>query len=578
MKNALATLAALLTLITLNAQAPRLTCITASPSGADTIKWQSGCATPTGYRVYASSSIGGPYADISGLLPGTNASFVFPTANSGTNVWYYHVLEQCGGNPPTFSDTLDNRPPVAPQIESVTALVNVGNGATAAQITWRPSRSPQTRTYNMYIERPAGSGVDVSIPTGTRIPDTFFVHSTSEIGQHPERYTVRAVDACNSLSLRAPYHRTMFLSYNLDACTGRLTLTWNHYKGWGRIREHQVYLAINGTNATLAATLGPQDSSYVLTQTLADNDFVTAYITAIQDTTKLISSSSQRISQTFSVNRRVDYAYLTGLNVLPAGGVELQWLQDIVADMGRTEVFRSEPRQSTLTLVAPIINAQPSNTFIDPTQQFAQGPLFYRIDATDRCNNVTSTGLARTVFLEGYADTDNGVNQLQWSFSLMPFGAVTSYELFEVGNPSPITSIAPASALRFTHIPNIDTATTCYYVESRVQLSLPDGQSIPATNRSNIICLTQKPKIQAPTAFVPKGVNRKFNAVLAFGKGLPFYMAIFDRWGERVFETTNADEGWNGISRSGTQYPDGQYLYYIKVGNQELRGGVQLLK
>ena len=39
---------------------------------------------------------------------------------------------------------------------------------------------------------------------------------------------------------------------------------------------------------------------------------------------------------------------------------------------------------------------------------------------------------------------------------------------------------------------------------------------------------------------------------------------IFDRWGDKIFETTNPDAGWNGTYKGKTMLP-GVYVYYVDV-------------
>ncbi len=69
-----------------------------------------------------------------------------------------------------------------------------------------------------------------------------------------------------------------------------------------------------------------------------------------------------------------------------------------------------------------------------------------------------------------------------------------------------------------------------------------------------------------PNAFTPNGdgINDDF-----FGKGYlegatNFRMAIWNRWGELVFETTNPNDKWNGEKRnSGGMSPEGVYTYVV---------------
>ncbi len=102
-------------------------------------------------------------------------------------------------------------------------------------------------------------------------------------------------------------------------------------------------------------------------------------------------------------------------------------------------------------------------------------------------------------------------------------------------------------------------------------------------------------KVYYPNAFFPKGkdtINTIFKVLIDTEykekdyNFTSFEMKIFDRWGEKVFETTDPKEGWDGTFR-GSELPPGAYLYNNnwKVdinGKKEYQGGkkgqIMLLK
>ena len=70
-----------------------------------------------------------------------------------------------------------------------------------------------------------------------------------------------------------------------------------------------------------------------------------------------------------------------------------------------------------------------------------------------------------------------------------------------------------------------------------------------------------------PTAFSPNadGVNDIFR-VISRCPVKRFDLHVYNRWGEPVFETTEADEGWDGVFRN-RQQPLGVYVYYVDYFN-----------
>jgi gliding motility-associated-like protein len=89
------------------------------------------------------------------------------------------------------------------------------------------------------------------------------------------------------------------------------------------------------------------------------------------------------------------------------------------------------------------------------------------------------------------------------------------------------------------------------------------------------------PEIYIPTAFTPNndGLNDKFKVtpigVRSFG-----YVAVYDRWGQLIYRTTNYNEGWDG-TLNGAKLPTGTFVYVAQAtdyrGRPMLRKGTVTL-
>ena len=89
--------------------------------------------------------------------------------------------------------------------------------------------------------------------------------------------------------------------------------------------------------------------------------------------------------------------------------------------------------------------------------------------------------------------------------------------------------------------------------------------------------------IMMPTGFTPNGdgLNDIFKVKYPFPVK-QFYLAVYDRWGEKVFETNKISEGWDGTLK-GLPTPQGTYVWIISftdINNkqQQLKGLVTLLR
>jgi gliding motility-associated-like protein len=90
--------------------------------------------------------------------------------------------------------------------------------------------------------------------------------------------------------------------------------------------------------------------------------------------------------------------------------------------------------------------------------------------------------------------------------------------------------------------------------------------------------------IGVPNAFTPNGDGRNdvFN-VIVYCPVSEFYMYIYNRWGQKVFETTRPEEGWDG-NVFGSMGENGIYVYEIGYHSvsthlvKKLRGNIMLFR
>ena len=67
----------------------------------------------------------------------------------------------------------------------------------------------------------------------------------------------------------------------------------------------------------------------------------------------------------------------------------------------------------------------------------------------------------------------------------------------------------------------------------------------------------------APTAFSPDndGINEVFIMSASGIKEETFHVAVYDRWGEIIYESTNISQGWDGRVKGGEKAPIGSYTW-----------------
>jgi gliding motility-associated-like protein len=119
---------------------------------------------------------------------------------------------------------------------------------------------------------------------------------------------------------------------------------------------------------------------------------------------------------------------------------------------------------------------------------------------------------------------------------------------------------SPSTGLDSTDISNPlaqPTLTTTYTVTI-------DNGSGCSTDRQVTITVLHNNKIYVPNSFSPNGDNRNDYLFVRGNNLFGVRMLVFDRWGEKVFESNNASVGWDGTF-NGKELDPGVYTWIVTV-------------
>jgi gliding motility-associated-like protein len=85
--------------------------------------------------------------------------------------------------------------------------------------------------------------------------------------------------------------------------------------------------------------------------------------------------------------------------------------------------------------------------------------------------------------------------------------------------------------------------------------------------------------VQEYNVFTPNGDGFNDEFLIDYTGNREFLLTIFDRWGRKMFITTNKLEGWDGKTAGGADVPDGVYYYTLWVGpDQHSVGNITLIR
>lgn len=544
------------------------------------------CGPFVHYYIYASTSSGGPFTIIDSISTLSDTDYVHVGALAVSATWYYYIVPiyNCPGFVPIPGATIQNAPPAAPIISHVTV------GPQGAEIHWLPSPSNQTCFYVIYYDSIRSNSERHDTVWGrfnTTYIDSFYTYNANNEAIY---YTIEANDCCgNNNGIIRPAHRTIYLDDEELKCDGKVHYDWSPYVGWNSIYSYRFYVSINGAPYSLESELPAVANGFDFSD-FGDFDSVCAFVVAVNAADTTIQSQSNINCSTPAVIQQPKYFYLLNADVNDNENVEVSWIIDTTAEMFRYYIETKYSGIPFLRLyetptIRPFISEQDTTT--DTLSNTAIQSYTYRLQSDDSCGNKVKSTEASTIFLKVTLSNYYEFT-LNWTPFDIDYGLVTSYTIYRRQNNDPYVLVATVDPNSYEYIDNVenivqDGALYCYKVVANFQLRLPGGRQINSLrSRSNRACITHRPIVYIPNAFVPNGSNTIFKPDITFNDLSGYSMSIFNRWGEEIFSSSDYNTGWDG-KKNGKDCPAGGYAYLIKFNGldgfvNEYKGVVLLIR
>jgi gliding motility-associated-like protein len=162
--------------------------------------------------------------------------------------------------------------------------------------------------------------------------------------------------------------------------------------------------------------------------------------------------------------------------------------------------------------------------------------------------------------LQGSSTSLRYANRLRWELTSLPAGCTASalyYRIFYRPSASgPFVLLDSTAQTTYTHN-NLPFPGGCYQVQAV-------GARNTRSGLSNEACQENCVFFSLPNIFTPNGDG--INDVYALnGQGFDLkYFRIYNRWGEKVFETNQIDEPWDGTYH-GKMYEPEVFVYDLQA-------------
>ncbi len=471
----------------------------------------------------------------------------------------------------SFTDLTYPQPPVVTSVS-----IDSQNGD--AVINWIPPPSGDTQGYIIYE---CVNNIPVILDTIWNAATTQFIDLTanSVIGQ--VSYAVAAFDTCytgfppspntSPADCKTSLHLATNIPYGI--CDDYIAFSWQGYEGWDSGTDiHIIYHAFLPTGAVGQPVYAPLDTvpgdifNYVH-QNMPVDGLNYYYIEAVAAGSGY-RAQSNAVGVTTPYPTPSSYFYLASVNVLSNDLIEIKIDMESVNWTQNYNLQRYDEETLQWMDVINISNMNGNSALAEDSDVSADVFSYsYRFIVTNMCNDVLdTTNIGTSILLVGVENTSRVVNILNWSAYDGWTNGVEKYlihrSIGEYGTDQVIANVSGSvlayeddvSGLLYT------PGQFCYTIEAIERGANVTGR-INSSN-SNLLCLSQDPKIWIPNAFIVGGVNDTWRPVISFADFTAYKMIVYSRWGDVVYETDDINAPWDG-TMNGKVVQEGAYAYYI---------------
>jgi gliding motility-associated-like protein len=504
---------------------------------------------------------------------GTITSSITVTPNATTSYTVTYTLNSCVG---TATSNITVNP--MPTVSLSPATICAGQSST---VTATPNPSGGTFTWN---NAQTTSSITISPIVTTNYTVLYVLNGCTTTGTGV--VTVNPIPSVTVSSATICAGETATITAIPNATGG--TYTWANNSATSNsltvnpssTTNYSVTYSLNGCNSSGSSgtvTVNPLPVVNVNSPTICEGQSATISATASIPSGTYLWSPNGETTSSITVNPSITTSYSLVYDV--NGCISAPVTSTVTVNPIPTVGFVADQLTGCAPLTVTFSNTVGNQS--NCSWDFGNGQLtndcvasytFYQGGCYDISLTTTENGCSNTLTLNDYICVEN-----------LPIAAFTT-SISTFTDPTQTVSFSNNSVGASSYswdFGNQQTSTDENPVHTYSNTS--NGYTITLTATSAMGCTdTYQQSIQyqegevfyIPNTFTPDGDNHNQTFKPIFTTGFDpynFEMIIYNRWGESIFETHNADEGWDGsYGKFGIKVNDGTYTYKIIYKNPQI--------
>jgi len=439
------------------------------------------------------------------------------------------------------------------------------------QLGWNPSTADDLEEYKIF-QQTTGINYYATIPGD----NTSYITNDAIGYDSPVSFFIIAVDKCGNGSANEEIeylHTTIWLKDIVySECEKHNTISFTPY-----IRDHNKaveYYSIqrkNNTGSTYYEIAQQNDNTDYIDDDIELGNTYYYRIVAHWNDNKTAFSSSSCIKQiTTTIIPKPDFVYTQSVSV-NNNEIDISAYFDNSVDITNLNIYRRTTMDTSWDYISTMNINGAYATYTDIDVNTESTSYYYKIVPTNKCDNetvaITENNISKTILLSLYSTTE-GDSHLSWTnYEGWEVKEFEIYRFQEGETPQLITTV-DANVFEYNDSP---INTGAYSGQWHYQIkAIEDNSNIHALTNleslSNIAITSLSTEMFLPNAFAPRGTNYEFKPIGKNISNAGYSMEIYNRWGQKIFRSSDASVGWNG-DFNGEHSPKGTYAYIIKYIN-----------
>ncbi len=479
---------------------------------------------------------------------------------------YYQVYYNNGGNCDYISNQAhdfltDLTPPATARLDTVS--INLANGKT--ELGWERSTSKDAYAYIIYLK----DDIWITIDTLYGAETTFYCDEIHSANYLPQQYCIATLDTCLNASPLGEAHNTLLLISTTFKCDSIIRLQWNNYLNMpNEVDSFRIYAAANNDDFKQIASVKRNVLTYDYKHADINNNYK-FYVQAYNQSNKY-TSTSNIVYVSFTKTISDGSVLMRYVTVKEDNHLEIAaYINDSIL-FNNVILYKSVDSGKTFTYFDKQAKLTEKETYLfsDHQVNIHTNIYYYFFKLTDECDiEHVSSDTANNIVLRE-VESDFQSNSIIWNeYKGFPnnLDAYDIYRKTQIQSQFSLISSKLDETLNYSEsIFNLAEEGNTFYYKI---IAVPNNQFMFADESiSNLLKIHKKDTLYIPNAFFPKSeieVNQIFKPVCIFVDADSFEFHIYNRWGSKIFSTTNIEQGWDGTYK-GKDAPQGVYTYYIQ--------------